>query len=136
VTADEGNQTHNSLIRSANIMARKQSYSKARSLRDDSEQVPTSMPPVHRIWLGVLLDMCLHAGIGFYVGKWGASGKVTVRVYDGDDSAETFLQTRDNPAEWFVLTAKHFFSAALIEQGHAIGAERAAQVGPGAAKKA
>lgn len=117
-------------------MARKQYRSTARSLRDDSEQVPATMPTLHRLWVGVLLDLCMHAGYGVYLGKWGVSGKVTVRFYVEDDASETFLKATDNPAEWFATTAKHFFSAGLIEEAMRVGAARIASEAAGAAKKA
>lgn len=97
-------------------MARGNYKSKARMLRDDSEQIPATMPSAHRIWLVCLLDALVHAGYGFYVGKWGVSGKITVRIYVDDDAVETFLTSRDDPAKWCLETAKAIFSAGLAEE--------------------
>lgn len=117
-------------------MARGSYKSKARSLRDDSEQIPATMPALHRIWLVCLLDALVHAGYGFYVGKWGVAGKVTIRVYIDDDAVETFLLARDDPGKWAADTAKQLFSPGLAEEvvrrGHAL----AAQERPSAVAKA
>jgi hypothetical protein len=78
----------------------------------------------------------MHAGYGVYLGKWGVSGKVTIRFYVDDDASETFLKAGDDPAEWFTTTAKHFFSVGLIEEAVRVGRGRIAQEAAGAAKKA
>lgn len=115
-------------------MARKQYQSKARMLRSDSEQVPANMPTLHRVWCGVVLDVCLHAGIGFYVGRWGVSGKITVRFYVDDDAVETFLSVRDNPAEWAADTLKAIVSEALaaeaLKRGLALAGSAASSGSP------
>lgn len=117
-------------------MARKQYRPEARMLRSDSEQVPDNIPPLHRLWVGVVNDVCLHAGVGHYVGKWGASGKLTVRFYIGDDAVETFITTRDNPAEWAASTLKHLVSAGLAEEAVRRGVELERWEAARAAKKA
>lgn len=117
-------------------MARKQYRSQARQLRDDSEQVPIVIPALHRLWVGVVNDVCLHAGIGFYAGKWGALGKLTVRFYVEDDAVETFIKTTDNPAEWAASTLKHLVSAGLAEEALRRGVELERWDAARAAKKA
>lgn len=117
-------------------MARSGYKSKARLLRDDSEQVPASMPAAHRIWLVVLLDALVHAGYGFYVGKWGVAGKVTIRIYIDDDAVETFLTSRDDPGKWCADTAKAIFSPGLAEEVVKRGFALAAQEPPSARKTA
>lgn len=117
-------------------MARKQYRSEARMLRSDSEQIPDSIPALHRLWAGVVCDVCLHAGIGHYVGKWGASGKLTIRFYVGDDAVETFLAVRDNPSEWAADTLKHLVSAGLAEEAVRRGLDLERYEAARAAKKA
>lgn len=104
-------------------MARKQYRPQARQLRSDDEQIPDSIPAIHRLWVGVVNDALLHAGIGHYVGKWGASGKLTIRFYADDDASETFITVRDNPAQWAADTLKVLVSPGLAEEALRRGVE-------------
>lgn len=96
-------------------MAQYKRSGKARSLRSQDEHVPDSLPHAHRVWIGYLLDLCLAEGTGFYTGKWTAAGKITLRFYVEDDTVETFLTARDDPARVITAAALDLFGEKKAE---------------------
>lgn len=97
-------------------MGRYQQQTKTRSLRQDTVDVPDSMPNAHRVCLVALLDVLVHAGIAFTAGKWNRAGKIKLSLYAADEKLETFLDLKDNPAQWAEETAAEVVSPGLVAE--------------------
>lgn len=110
-------------------MARYNQQTKTRSLREDTVKTPDAMPSAHRVCLVALVDACVHAGVGLYVGPWTKSGRVKLKFYTGDEVLESFLDSVDNPETWLADTGKHVLSPGLL-------GEVLSRVAPGSAERA
>lgn len=116
-------------------MARYQSQTKTRSLREDTVKAPDVMPPAHRVCLVALVDACIHAGVAVYVGSWARSGRLKLKFYTGDEVLESFMDSTDNPEEWLSATGKHFLSPGLLEEVlQRVGAGRVVRAGDASRK--
>lgn len=97
-------------------MPRYQQTQKTRSLRSDSVSIPDSMPNTHRVCFVALLDALLHAGFSFTAGKWSIRGQIKLSVYTADEKLETFLDIKDNPAQWVEETAAEILTPGLVAE--------------------
>lgn len=110
-------------------MARNYGKTKTIVLREDNIMVPDRMPDAHRIWLAALLEACLDAGLGFYVGQWRRSGQVKLRLYAGDTLLETYLDAQDDPSKVILQTVEAGMDKAYLESVAKLATRRLAGSG-------